>query len=280
MKKVTTYFDHCYQKISSSEEYFNLKSHGFEVSDRFVEHEGQQICRFIKFPKRDQSSSSTAYQYIEFAEILDVAALKKNYDAGTSSDLLWEPGLSLGFNGGLKDFFQTQSELMQKLDAELTHKNYVWKEDSTSNLPGWNFLTFKKPVFDGIYIWGTEYEKIPGKGPATPPEIHPNTVDHFHGFVWNADITNTLNLATLCDSAESRDEILFGDNIKIHFADLKLNPHFADKTQPFWAVVFSCRNWETFLNIGKPHQIFEWKGKNVGQIKLGPKGWDILVLEP
>ncbi len=235
-----SYFDHCYRKILDEEIYFSLGNRGFLVSDRTVEHEDQQISRFIKFPKRFASPTPPRYQYLEFT----VQPLVN--DKEQASDR--QPGFSLGFTADLLGFARDNAKVIAELSGEYSHKNYDW-QNSTDRRPGWNFITFMKPLIENIYVWATEYEKRPGIPPAEIPPIHPNGVDHFLGVLWQVDATEIQALNKICNGNFSDGCLTLGDKSSIFYGmdDLKILP--SDDHRAFAAAIFTCRNWQKFVEM-------------------------------
>ena len=108
--------------------------------DQEVEHPGKAFCTFISF----NGKTNRGYHYLEFVNVKK-GGIKCAY-----------PGLAFGYTKGLRILLK---KIQNKFQVSFVHKNYNWKEDNKSILPGWNFLTFKKLKFRGITTWFNEFEK-------------------------------------------------------------------------------------------------------------------------
>ncbi|MBC7540552.1 MAG: hypothetical protein H7281_17135 [Bacteriovorax sp.] len=134
------FLDHSYTNDDKHSFLKKLEKYGFKLSENEVEHPVKQFCRFIAFTGNPLRS----YQYLEFVNV------KKNGEACSV------PGVSFGYTKGLKNYF---NKIKNKVAAKFEHKNYKWKEDSVSDLPGWNFVTFDKVKLKGIFPWFTIHQK-------------------------------------------------------------------------------------------------------------------------
>ncbi len=154
-------YDHAYAADPGHQFHSKLHKLGFIRRRYQVEHPGSQFCRFLSF----RESMSELPTYLEFIDARDP---KKPIRC---------PGLSLRATGPLEKFYKNLKG--QHFTSVFEHKNYDWKKDSKSRLPGWNFVFFKKLGFRGLFPWITEYEPLPGntkKKKRIPIQRHPNGV--------------------------------------------------------------------------------------------------------
>lgn len=160
-------FDHIYTMDINHKFMKKLEQAGFTLAKHTVEHPGKHFCRFIMIKK----IGADGKQYLEFVHIG-----KGGVDWGKA-------GLSLASDSSLK---KVDSKLKNKgLTTKFLHKNYDWKKDSVSQLPGWNFVTFPNHKSE-IYTWITEYERSPQRKPTKIPK-HKNRVEYFVGL--NAELS-------------------------------------------------------------------------------------------
>src|SRR5690606_38514138 len=116
-----------------------LERLGFILEKKMTEHPGKAFCRFICF----KGENPRKIFYLEFVSI------------GRGGIPFIEPGISFGYETDLAKFYKKVSK---KFHSEYNHKNYDWKKNSEDLLPGWNSITFKKPIIKNVNIWFTEYE--------------------------------------------------------------------------------------------------------------------------
>lgn len=268
-------FDHCFQKIKNGSEYLSLANRGFHLSDEIMEHPGKQICRFLMFRHRDPKRPN-ARQYLEFVEIAEFEALRKTYPPETEESVMWEPGFSFVAPSSLKEFYEKNMNSLIQFEPKLTHRNYQWQTDSTSYLPGWNFLNFENPIVPGIHIWCTEYEPLPEIKARPPVTPHPNTASQIVGFIWNLKPSTAQAITGLTESSITNKQILLSDGTTIY---LDSSFSTSEKQFPFSAVVLKCDNWGIFCEKAKPDQFLNWNGQEAALIKFESTGWDIVVLK-
>lgn len=276
-------FDHCYQRIIQASEYQNLKLRGFTTQDAPFEHPGKRFCRFIHFQKKEDPGWGLPFQYLEFVEVQDLNEFKLSFPPGTPERKMNEPGFSLAFGHDLERIYESVREPLQRYEPTFEHKNYQWKESATDRLPGWNFLTFKNNIVPDIYVWGTEYEPVPGTTRSGTVPGHANTANYIHGFVWDlemADLQNFIKISRL--QVRESGMLEFHDGLKLFLnahAELPLEVKESNKQYPFKAVILKAGDWDQFLTHGQPDQVFKWRGKKVGVIQMNSAGWDIWVIE-
>lgn len=128
-----------------------------------------------------------------------------------------KPGLSLGSKSSLEKFNKT---LMSKgLKTNFIHKNYEWKKDSTSRLPGWNFITFPKHKSD-IYTWLTEYEASSKRKNKKQLPKHKNNIQRFVGLTAELGLQD-LKLLTTMFGLPKHNVFKLKDGFEIHFTKAK-----------------------------------------------------------
>lgn len=268
-------FDHCYQKLDTSEQYFALADRGFSLVSDMTEHSGRQLCRFLRFEPRNPAIVSRA-QYLEFIELADFEALRATYPKGTADVVLREPGFSLAARFRLEEVYRSNLAAFERFQPRYSHKNYAWKQDDRSELPGWNFLEFSKPIINGMNVWCTEYEPNPDRATPQKVEPHANSANEIRGFIWNLSSKDAAAFALLSDSkvVDNRISLLDGSTIF-------LDQTFAStdkKRTTFSAVVLGCADWDMFCREAKPDKVIVWQNQKAALIELGPTGWDIVVV--
>lgn len=162
------FFDHVYTGDHGFRFLKKLEKFGFTLVPTTTEHPGRHFCRFIKFPAPETTRKA---QYLEF-----VWGKARRVRHG---------GYCFGSSGKLERY-QKKLERDGRYKSKLQHKNYDWKKDNKSRLPGWNFLTFQKLGLPGVNPWFTEYEPRPGQKPLPPPR-HKNGAKRIHAFVFEVN---------------------------------------------------------------------------------------------
>ncbi len=142
------YFDHCFTLDQNHRLLKKLERLGFTLRPTATEHPGGHVCRFIMFKGKVRN------QYLEFVH------------TRPGGDAYSHPGISFGYKGPLESYFK---RIKKTLPSEFVHRNYDWKADSKTRLPGWNFLTFKHLGFRTLLPWLTEYELLSANAPPTGP---------------------------------------------------------------------------------------------------------------
>lgn len=275
-------FDHCYQKIRHADEYFSLSKRGFTVDEKTVEHPGKQFCRFLRFNKPASSCGGMSFHYLEFAEIPDLEALKSTYERPIADYEAMEPGFSLSCNENLKQLFEMAREKIPSSEPKFEHKNYAWKEDDKSTLPGWNFLMFEQNIAPNIYVWCTEYEPNADRKPVTTKFTHPNSVDRFLGFAWNLPLSQLTEFQELTHARNDSGILQMDDGLRIYTKNAAGVPDHIwgeKKDYPFSAVILACTDWSAFMAMGQPDVAFKWNDRHAGLIRMPAGGWNIVVVE-
>lgn len=225
---------------------------GFCLAEHQVAHPGKNLCRFIMFK---QAGGKKAY-----LEFVDVGRGGKRVD---------KPGISLRCEGPLKKYFDSVKK-RKGVTANYLHRNYEWKKDAKSKLPGWNFLSFAKPQFKNIYPWFTEYEPRPGvKRPA--PKAHPNTASAISGIVLSARKADRPKLEKVFGSSFT------GKSVNLGGIQLIVEPA---NTTRISALVIECKDLKRFMRSSKIKSSVLWQGKEAVIIRNPDRRmWDIVVVE-
>lgn len=273
-------FDHIYQSTSSEQVYLDLGGRGFQLDDRCVEHPGATFCRFLKLNSRDPVPMGMGYQYLEFAELRDISELRA-LRPEASEDELWGPGLSLNADHGLEGLHEQLCLSVPELEPATAHKNYAWKTDNKSRLPGWNFLYFKKPLLKDINLWCTEYEPSPDRPVHQGRFQHPNSAESIHAIILSEPAQNLASIAKITGSAlEAR--FTLDDGVEVYGSDEATLPApivNRKKSCPVLAVSLLCSDWNAVLAHARPDEIFQWGEAKVARIDMPERGWDILLLD-
>lgn len=246
------YFDHSYTEDIGHKFLKALGRAGFRLSEHETMHPGKHRCRFIMF-----SRMGGRMAYLEFV------------DVGRGGRPVTKPGISLRSAGPLEKYFDGVKK-QNGVSAKYIHRNYDWKKDSKSRLPGWNFLTFSKPLFRNIYPWFTEYEPRPGvkRGPVP---VHPNTARSIYGLALAAREQDRPKL-----------EKIFGCSLAGGRADLGgirliVEPSRATRIS---ALVIKCRDLKGFMRTAKIRTPVRWQGRDAAVIRNPDRRmWDIVVIE-
>ena len=243
-------FDHSYTADMGHKFLKSLGKAGFVLAENEVEHPGKHFCRFIMF------KHGAGRNCLEFIHV------------GKGGEKVTKPGVSLRYEGPLKEYFESIRK-QRGLKAQYIHKNYDWKKDNKSALPGWNFVDFRRPAFKNIFPWFTEYEPRPGKKRALP-KPHPNTAQFIAGmelFVRGAD--------------RPKLEKIFGRNFSqkdVRLGDFSLYINSGNSTR-ISALVVKCASLERFVKVAKIGKKVAWRGKNAIRIKNPAGMWDILAVD-
>lgn len=245
-------FDHSYTEDMGHKFLKALGKAGFVLAENQVEHPGKQFCRFIMF------RHGPGRNYLEFVHV------------GKGGERVDKPGVSLHYAGPLKKYFESIKK-RKGLKAKYIHKNYEWKRDSKSALPGWNFVTFSRPAFKNIYPWFTEYELRPGKKRVLP-QPHPNTAQYVAGIELEVRDTDRSKLGEIFGKDLRRGNASIGD------FQLYLNP--GDSTR-ISALVIKCKNLNLFMRKAKIGTKVLWNGQNAVLIKNPARGtmWNIVAVD-
>ena len=213
--------DHCYNEDKNFKFMKKLGQCGFDLDPSMVEHPGKAFCKFIIF----QSKNKRERAYLEFVHV----------GKGGKEELT--PGLSFSFTENLEKF---SKKINKKIPHVFDHKNYQWKENSTDRLPGWNFLSFKKPPIKNLYTWFTEYEVSPGMRKFKKAKTHPNSAYSIHGIKLILTAKSKKNLEIILGKKlNSKTKLSDGTHIYIvdgkkdKFDSIILNCKFLKKAHKF-----------------------------------------------
>ena len=246
------YFDHTYTGDSGHRFLKHLQRLGFGLDPSKVEHPGKQFCRFIKFKS---AVPGRKYDYLEFV-------WGKAKSAG-------RPGFCFGYSGGLEGFHEKILR-EKKFRSEFMHKNYDWKRDSKSRLPGWNFVSFKGLKMPGLFPWFTEYEPLPGKKRSAAPK-HPNGARRVHGFVFELDATGEkLFSYVLRKKLSEKTRIAGGVTLYLSLG--------ARRTR-LRAVIIEMKSLKSFLRRYKPDSQGVFFGRDAARIENPDRRmWDLILV--
>ena len=244
-------FDHSYTEDMGHKFLKVLGKAGFVLAENEVEHPGKQFCRFIMF------KHGAGRNYLEFVHV------------GKGGERVDKPGVSLHYGGQLKEYFKSIKK-QRGLKAQYIHKNYEWKKDSKSALPGWNFVTFSQPVFKNIYPWFTEYEPRPGKKRASP-KAHPNTAQFISGMELIVRGSDRLKLEKIFGKA------FHGNGVSLGDFHLYINSGNSTRIS---ALVIKCKDLNRFARVAKIGAKVIWQGRNAVLINNPDRGmWNIVVVD-
>lgn len=274
-------FDHIYQTNRDEQTFRALGERGFILDPKCVEHPGSMFCRFIKFNTVKPTTAGMGYQYLEFAEVKDDRQAHTDHPTATEAQL-WGPGISLNADANLETAkLEIEAELAD-LKPKVMHKNYDWKNDNVSRLPGWNFLTFDEWVYPDTMVWCTEYEDSPTRSKEYQRFDHPNTAEAIVGLILNRAIVEAKNLARACRAPIASGGFTLADGTLVYGADHTSLPpelHQLKKGGPIRAVVLTCRDFTEFTKQARPHHLFKWGDIDAGLIQMPDNCWDILVID-
>ena len=245
-------FDHCYTEDMGHKFLKTLERAGFTLSEHQVEHPGKHFCRFIMFNLGKEGKG-----YLEFVNV------------GKGGQRIDKPGLSLNYSGLLKKYFNIVKR-RKGVEAKYIHKNYQWKKDSKSRLPGWNFITFSKPQFKNLYTWFTEYEpRSERKRLAVVP--HPNTALRVAGLELSVRTQDRPKIETIFGRKFDSDNInLGGINLFIQSA----------RSTKLTTIIIECKSLKKFLKYAGDKAQITWRGKKAAMIKNPDRRmWNIIVIE-
>lgn len=244
-------FDHSYTEDIGHKFFTALGRAGFRLSESRATHPGKHFCRFIVFDRGDGRAA-----YLEFV------------DVGRGGKQVVKPGISLRYSGRLEKYYDRVKKV-KGVKAKYIHRNYAWKKDSRSRLPGWNFLTFVKPIFKNLFPWFTEYEPRPGVKRLAPPK-HPNTADRLFGVV-----------LAVREQDRARLEKVFGRSLAGRRVDLGCIQLIVEpsKTTRLSALVIECRDFKRFTRLAKVKSPVLWEGRRAALIRNPDRRmWDIIVV--
>lgn len=204
-------FDHAFNYIHSVREYSDIETLGFNIDiDNVVNHPGKRQCRFLKFKNE---------RYLEFIHCTDLNEFLKLENNILNEDNLPIPGLSgKTISTNLRDLKSHYINTFSSWGAYFIHQNYDWEQDSSKDLPGWNFLLLRSQMIKNIYLWITEYEHDPNwsKKDFNP---HPNGLNEIIGAAIIFQSESEKNSFTEFFMLNDSDNILYSSNsdFKIYY---------------------------------------------------------------
>ncbi len=242
------YFDHCFTRDPNYKMMRRLERLGFTLEASTVEHPGKMFSRFIMLASAD---SPRKKHYLEFIHI------KQGGDP-----MPW-PGISFGYSKNLESFHSRLQKRMK--NTSFFHKNYDWKTDEQSRLPGWNFVDFKKLGFTGLFPFMTEYEPKKKKTNRLPAPKHPNGVRQVHALIFDVNPAAKKFFTSLLDKQR-----------KLECGTL-LILNDAKRTR-FRQVVLRCKNLKRFMTDYPAGELTEWNGQPAARIENPAKMWDLIII--
>lgn len=246
------FFDHTYTNDQNHRFWKKLKKYGFNLLDQEVEHPGKAFCTFISF----NGDTNRGYHYLEFVNVKK-GGVKCSY-----------PGLAFGYKKGLRVLLK---KIKNKFDVKFEHKNYNWKEDNKSDLPGWNFLTFKKLKFRGITTWFNEFEKHSEDQKNKIVKVtHPNGVQKFSSLHFE-----------LNDEGLKFYEELFGKKIKngTRLACGTMFYYTKAKSNKMTVIHLECKSLKKLKGNFPYDGALNFLGKEAVRIRNPNLMWDIVITE-
>lgn len=245
------HFDHSYCADHNYRFFKRLERSGFKLSKQMEEHPGKHFCRFIFF----DLAPLPGFRYLEFIHV------KKG------GELVRKPGMSFASTSPLKPF---HAKLKKKgLVSEYKHKNYNWKQNSTDNLPGWNFITFKRR--SNIFTWLTEYESVNEKPHPVFKIKHPNKAHKIVAF----EIVFTkeeLSFYTKVLGSPKNNVFILACGTEIHYS--------VGKAPRLKRIIVGTTNLSRFVKKYPWDELTTWKNQPGATIKNpNPKMWDLTIVE-
>lgn len=246
------YFDHSYTVDQHHKFLKKLEGLGFRKEERHTEHPGGLICRFLMF----SAESKTKRSYLEFVH------------TKPKGEKLKVPGLSFGWNGNLEKFHDEMVRT-RKIKTEFVHKNYDWKKDDKTRLPGWNFVNFKNTGIRSFYPWITEYEPHPLRKPRKI-KSHPNGVNKIIGFEFDMNPAGEKLFKIVCGKKRSN-FLTLPCGTKFYFTPAP--------TTKLRSVILRSKNLKQFLKKYGADKEIEFQGNPAGLIKNpNERMWNIIII--
>ncbi len=251
-KTSTLAFDHAYCADPGYSFMRRLEKLGFLRDAIQVEHPGRQFCRFITF----RGDQTFPLRYLEFIH------LAKGGQKVECS------GLSLSATSPLVKFQKRLQK--QKIKSQLSHKNYAWKKDAVSRLPGWNFITFKDSM-KGIFLWLTEYEDSPERRRRRKiPRRHPNGVTGIVGLELSLNLSGRNFLGEVLGWKDFSKIFTLACGTRLYAS--------RGRSNRLTALVLSTSRLES-LGARARSPIEVWRGSEAVRLRNpDPLGWDLLVV--
>lgn len=240
------FFDHTYTYDNHFQFLKKLEKCGFKLSKEEVEHPGKVFCRFIRL----SGNTPRGLQYLEFVHI------------GKGGEKCAVPGVSFGYRKGLKNYY---NKLKKKFEVTYAHKNFDWKKDNKSILPGWNFVNFKKLKFRGFFPWITEYERIVHNKKKI---IHPNGVHRLASLHFEVN-DKGLDFFEKLLGKKINDCVMLSCETEFYFTKRRSNK--------LKVIHLECKSLNKLKNKFPYDQEVVFLGKDAVLIKNPNKMWDIII---
>lgn len=247
------YFDHCYTQDHNHRFLAKLRKKGFTMASHKMEHPGGLLCKFIGF----KASSPRKIQYLEFVHTAK----------GNTPEKI--PGVSFAAKGSVERLYHRRKNA-KFLRTSFMHRNYDWKKDSKSRLPGWNFVMFKNMGFRSLWPWLTEYEKRPNakKKPSSDFK-HANHVVGIEALKFEVNPAGERFFKTIC--GKKGDLLRLPCGTRFYFRKARVTR--------LKYVVLKSRNLKAFIKKYKPDRLIEHEGKPAALIENpNPNMWSVLVV--
>jgi hypothetical protein len=247
------YFDHLYTNDPGHKFWNHMEKLGFVMDTRETEHPGKKFCRFVRFEGGHNPHKSTFLEFI-YSKSGGVPTIK--------------PGLSFGYSRNLEGFYK-KIRKDGKYKVKFGHKNYDWKVDRVSRLPGWNFMRFSSLGFSALYPWFTEFEPRPGGFRPYKKLRHKNGAQRIHGFVLE-----------LNSKGEDFFSYLLGKKLseKTRMRDGTMLYITRGKRTTIRSVILECKSVSRFVKKYGCDEEGEFFGKPAAKIKNPAGMWDILLI--
>lgn len=156
-----------------------------------------------------------------------------------------------------------------KFRSKFLHKNYDWKKDNVTRLPGWNFVTFSSLGLPSLYTWLTEYEPSPKRKKSRAPR-HPNGASRIQGFVLELNPKGERFLSYLVGKKLGASTKLAG-GVTLYIS--------RGKRTRLTAVVVKCASVSRFVKKYGSDAEGEFLGKPCARLKNpDSRMWDLLLV--
>jgi len=278
-------FDVCLTRSTSAEPYQSLGDRGFTLCSIVRELPGAHVCRFILFENTKPLSEAVQCQrqYLEYCEVTDMDKAKEYFKSiGGNDDEYKSSVVYFTCGSDLKSVYDRRKDDLDDLGISFLHKNYNWQEDSTSNLPGWNFVHFKKHLVPSINCSFAEYEPSPTSNVSDIAFTrHANTAYKVLGTIWSIEDESDLDRLTSLGGLKLNNGIIdLDDGTKIWTSKSPtIEADYLIKDASVVAVVIACSNLKTCIELAKPDLMTTFQGRPAAVIKQHHQTWDIVLIE-
>jgi|GEM_PF-4848684 len=269
-------FDHAYTKIENEDDFFSLGKRGFFLKKGSVTHPGPVVCRFIKFTPSDYPS----WQYLEWCHTEDFKKMAEKMKAKGEPEVT-PMGIGHRTVGDVQKLFSGMKGQFDGYSLFSKHKNFDWQKNDKDILPGWDYVTTKKPLLPGITVFGVKYGDPGAKIVKTAPKVHVNSAYKIIGLIADLDSTQLGRLARFSGDLAVKSVISNGHGFHI-MSTSALKDHtkiWSRKKNKLRAVVLRIRSEAEFKKYAKPDYHFTFLGEKFYGIKASDQSWDILATE-